>query len=72
MGYGGGMNELAYPSDLTTAQWALIEPLKNVLKGETPSKIRDRQSPNFVQRDNLPATQDPGSRISCLGTAGPS
>ena len=25
--YGGGMNELPYPSDLTAAQWALIEPL---------------------------------------------
>jgi hypothetical protein len=25
--------------------------LKNVLKEETPSKIRDRQSPNLVQRD---------------------
>src|ERR1700693_4956134 len=27
MKYGGGMNELPYPSDLTAAQWALIEPL---------------------------------------------
>ena len=27
MEYGGGMNELPYPSDLTAAQWALIEPL---------------------------------------------
>src|SRR5271157_1180156 len=27
MAYGGGMNELPYPSDLTAAQWALIEPL---------------------------------------------
>jgi len=27
MKYGGGMNELPYPSDLTVAQWALIEPL---------------------------------------------
>ena len=26
MKYGGGMNELPYPSDLTAAQWALIEP----------------------------------------------
>jgi hypothetical protein len=25
---------------------------ENVLKRETPSKFRDRQSPNFVQRDN--------------------
>ena len=24
MEYGGGMNELPYPSDLTAAQWALI------------------------------------------------
>ena len=24
MKYGGGMNELPYPSDLTAAQWALI------------------------------------------------
>jgi hypothetical protein len=24
MTYGGGMNELPYPSDLTAAQWALI------------------------------------------------
>jgi hypothetical protein len=28
---------------------------KNVLKEETPSKIRDRQSPNFVQRHISPA-----------------
>ena len=27
MKYGGGMNELPYPSDLTAAQWALIEPM---------------------------------------------
>ena len=27
MKYGCGMNELPYPSDLTAAQWALIEPL---------------------------------------------
>ena len=27
MEYGGGMNELPYPGDLTAAQWALIEPL---------------------------------------------
>jgi hypothetical protein len=27
MEYGGGMNELPYPSDLTAAQWALIEPV---------------------------------------------
>ena len=27
MEYRGGMNELFYPSDLTAAQWALIEPL---------------------------------------------
>ena len=27
MKYGGGMNELPYPSDLTAAQWALIERL---------------------------------------------
>ena len=27
MKYGGGMNELPYPSDLTAAQWAVIEPL---------------------------------------------
>src|SRR5208282_6599535 len=27
MKYGGGMDELPYPSDLTAAQWALIEPL---------------------------------------------
>jgi transposase len=27
MKYGGGMNELPYPSDLMAAQWALIEPL---------------------------------------------
>ena len=27
MKYGGGMNELPYPSDLTAAQWALIEPV---------------------------------------------
>ena len=27
MEYGCGMNELPYPSDLTAAQWALIEPL---------------------------------------------
>ena len=27
MKYGGGMSELPYPSDLTAAQWALIEPL---------------------------------------------
>ena len=27
MKYGGGMNELPYPSDLTATQWALIEPL---------------------------------------------
>jgi len=27
MKYGGGMNELPYPSDLTVAQWTLIEPL---------------------------------------------
>ena len=27
MEYRGGMNELPYPSDLTAAQWALIEPL---------------------------------------------
>jgi hypothetical protein len=27
MEYGGGMNELPYPSDLTAAQWALIEPM---------------------------------------------
>ena len=27
MKYGGGMNELPCPSDLTAAQWALIEPL---------------------------------------------
>jgi hypothetical protein len=34
-------------------QWALfLVQLKNVLKGESPSKIRDRQSPNFVQRDS--------------------
>jgi hypothetical protein len=61
--------------DITSADRILTvgeNTTENVLKGETPSKIRDRQSPNFVQRDNLPATQDPGSRISCLGTAGPS
>jgi len=34
-------------------QWALfLVQLKDVLKGESPSKIRDRQSPNFVQRDS--------------------
>ena len=27
MKYGGGMNEVPNPSDLTVAQWALIEPL---------------------------------------------
>jgi transposase len=27
MDYGGEMNELPCPSDLTAAQWALIEPL---------------------------------------------
>ena len=26
MKYGGGMNEVPCPSDLTAAQWALIEP----------------------------------------------
>jgi hypothetical protein len=28
LGYGGGRNELPYPSDLTAAQWALIKPLR--------------------------------------------
>jgi hypothetical protein len=28
MEYGVGMNELPYPSDLTAAQWALIERIR--------------------------------------------
>ena len=33
-------------------QWfPFLVQLKNVLKGETPSKISDRRSLNFVQRD---------------------
>jgi hypothetical protein len=41
--------------------------LKNVLKGENSSrKIRNRQSPNFVQRDNFLAALFPRYLASCL------
>jgi hypothetical protein len=40
--------------------------LKNVLKGENSSrKIRNRQSPNFVQRDNFLAALFPRYLASC-------
>ena len=40
MGYGGGMNELPYPSDLTAAAWALIEPLLHMRQVMPPFSRR--------------------------------
>ena len=31
----------------------IVHLLLKPLKGETPSKVRDRQSPNFVQRERI-------------------
>jgi len=52
-------------------QWSpFLVQLKNVLKGETPSKIRDRQSPNFVQRDSGLLIREVSSFASAPKTAG--
>ena len=42
MGYGGGM--IPYPSDLTAAQWALIEPLLPAAKPSGRWKKVDMRS----------------------------
>jgi hypothetical protein len=69
MGYGGGMNELAYPSDLTTAQWALIEPLLPAAKTRGRRRkvdLRSLRTPFFMYS----RVASPGAccrKISLLG-----
>src|SRR3984893_18508784 len=51
MKYGGGMNELPYPSDLTAAQWALIEPLLPAPKPKGRKRrvdLRRLRMPSFM------------------------